>query len=240
VYVRLGFQEGFEMFIDPLYLLFMIPALLIGVWAQVTVKRNVKKYSEVPTRNGMTGREIAQAILDSHGLREVRIEPAQGFLGDHYDSRHKVLRLSPHIYNGRSVTAAGVAAHEVGHAIQDAKNYVWLEFRQKVAPAAAIGSNMAWLFLLGGFIMQSAGLIYVGVAVFSLGVIFALVTLPVEFDASARAKRVLAEMGLVSGEEGRGVTKVLNAAAMTYVAAAVSAILTLAYFLIRAGGMSND
>jgi uncharacterized protein len=228
------------MFIDPLYLLFMIPALIVGVWAQLKVKRNVKKYSQVPTQNGMTGREVAQAILDSQGIRDVRIEAARGFLSDHYDSRHKVLRLSPDIYSGRSVTAAGVAAHEVGHAIQDAKRYLWLEFRQKVAPAAAIGSNMAWLFLLGGFIMQSAGLIYVGVAVFSLGVIFALVTLPVEFDASARAKRVLAEMGLVSGQEAHGVNKVLNAAAMTYVAAAVSAILTLLYFIIRAGGMSND
>lgn len=222
-------------FFDPVYLLFMVPALLIGLWAQLRVKSTVAKYLRVRTRGGMTGAAVAQAILRSEGIRDVRIEATHGFLSDHYDSRHKVLRLSPDNFSGGSVTAVGVAAHEVGHAIQHARAYKPLMFRQAVAPAAAIGSNMAWIFLILGFIIQSAGLVYFGIAAFSLAVLFALITLPVEFDASARARRVLADMGLVTSTEGQGVAKVLNAAAMTYVAAAVAAIAQLLYFLLRAG-----
>jgi Zn-dependent membrane protease YugP len=228
------------LYFDPLYFLFMAPALLIGLWAQLKVKRTVAHYAEVATRGGRTGAEVARSILRAHDIDDVSVEPVRGFLSDHYDSRHKVLRLSPDNYHGRSVTAAGVAAHEVGHAIQHAKRYWPLMFRQAVAPAAAFSSNFALIFILIGFLAGVAGLIYFGIAAFSVGVVFALITLPVEFDASRRAKKVLGEMGLVSGREGKGVAKVLNAAAMTYVAAAVSAIAMLLYFLLRAGLLARD
>jgi Zn-dependent membrane protease YugP len=224
------------MFFDPMYFVFVGPALLLGLWARWRVKSTVKKYAQVATRGGMTGADVAQSILDSEGITDVRIEPVRGFLSDHYDSRHKVLRLSPQIYNGRSVTAAGIAAHEVGHAIQHARNYAPLAFRQVVAPAAAIGSNLSFFLIFGGILLHATGLAWFGVAAFSVAVMFTLVTLPVEFDASARAKRVLTDMGLVTQTEGQGVSAVLNAAAMTYVAAAVAAVAQLAYWIILIGG----
>lgn len=227
------------MFFDPLYLMFMLPAFLIGLWAQLKVKSTVARYAEEPTRSGLSGAEVARAILEREGIRDVAVEPVQGFLSDHYDSRHKVLRLSPDIYHGRSVTAAGVAAHEVGHAIQHAHAYKPLMFRQAVAPAAAIGSNLAMVLLVIGMLVQATGLVYLGILGFSVAVVFTLVTLPVEFDASARAKRVLASLGMVTRSEGEGVNKVLRAAAMTYVAAAVAAIAQLLYFVLRAGMMQS-
>lgn len=227
-------------YFDPMYIVFLAPALIIATWAQIKVKRAVAKYSKVSTRSSMRGVDVAEAILAAHNIKDVRVEPVKGFLSDHYDSRHKVLRLSPDIYHGHSVTAAGIAAHEVGHAIQHATKYAPLVIRQTVAPAAALGSNLAWIFILLGFLVSSTGLVWLGIGAFGIGVVFTLVTLPVEFDASRRAKKVLDDMGLVSGIEGQGVSAVLNAAALTYVAAAVSAIATLFYFLLRAGIFGGD
>jgi len=222
-------------YFDPLYLLFLAPAFLLSIVAQIKVKAAIARWSRVPTRRGMTGADVARAILAQRGIHDVRVEQVGGFLSDHYDSRRKVLRLSPAIYNGRTVAAAGVAAHEVGHAIQHAERYAPLMFRQAVAPAAALGSNLSWLLILGGALLGSLGLMKLGVLAFSLMVVFTVVTLPVEFDASARAKRILLSTGLVSEQEQRGVSACLNAAAMTYVAAAVAAIAQLLYFMLRLG-----
>jgi Zn-dependent membrane protease YugP len=225
---------------DPLYLAFVLPAMALAGWAQWKVKSSIGKWSEVRTRSGMSGAEVARAILAARGIHDVRVEEVQGFLSDHYDSMHKVLRLSPDIFHGRSVAAAGVAAHEVGHAIQHAERYAPLMFRQVVAPAASIGSNLSWFLILGGALMQSAGLTTVGVLLFSVAVFFTLLTLPVEFDASARAKRILDSMGMVTAAEGKGVAACLNAAAMTYVAAAIAAVAQLLYFLLRLGVLSRE
>lgn len=228
------------MFFDPLYLVFMVPAMLLAGWAQWRVTSAFRKYSEVGTRAGMTGADVAHAILDAEGIRDVRVEPVEGFLSDHYDSRGKVLRLSPQNYYGRSVAAAGIAAHEVGHAIQHARRYVFLEMRQTLAPVASIGSSLSWILLIGGMVLQAANLVYLGIAAFALAVVFTLITLPVEFDASKRAKQTLAGMGLITRTEGQGVAAVLNAAALTYVAAAVTAVLQLVYWLLRAGVLGGS
>jgi hypothetical protein len=226
-------------FFDPIYLMFMIPAMLISLLAQAKVKRTFAKYTRVPMGQGMTGADIAHEILLRNGITDVRVEPTQGFLSDHYDSRGKVLRLSPDVYHGRSISSAGVAAHEVGHAIQHSEGYAPLYLRQIVAPMAKLGSNLAWILLMIGFFLQASGFIYAGIIGFSFMVLFTLLTLPVEFDASSRAKRVLQEMGFISQAEGKGVAAVLNAAALTYVAAAITAILQLLYFLLRSGLLGN-
>jgi hypothetical protein len=220
---------------DPLYLALVLPTMLLAFWAQWRVKSAINKWTSVRTLRGVTGAEVARSILAMRGINDVRVEEVGGFLSDHYDSRHKVLRLSPEIFHGRSVAAAGVAAHEVGHAIQHAEKYAPLMFRQAVAPAAAFGSNLSWVLILAGSLMQSGGLVTLGVVAFSVMVFFTVLTLPVEFDASARAKSILLSTGMVTAEEGRGVSACLNAAAMTYVAAAAAAVAQLLYFLIRLG-----
>lgn len=220
---------------DPLYLMLVLPAMGLALFAQWKVKSTIKKWSQVSTRRGQTGADVARAILQQRGIHDVRVEEVQGFLSDHYDSRHKVLRLSPSIYGGRSVAAAGVAAHEVGHAIQHYEKYAPLMFRQVVAPAAAFGSNLSWVLILGGALLQSTGAIALGVAAFGIMVFFTLLTLPVEFDASKRAKQILSQTGMVTGSEAQGVSACLNAAALTYVAAAATAVAQLLYFLIRFG-----
>ncbi len=221
---------------DPLYFLFLAPGLLIAVWATWRVKSNFRKYSNVPIRSGHSGADVARLILRQKGVHDVEVEPASGFLSDHYDSRAKKLRLSPDVYNGRSVAAAGIAAHEAGHALQHAARYSPLILRQTIAPVAAVGSNLSWVFILIGGIVASAGLMKLGLVLFTVFVLFSLITLPVEFDASRRAKDLLPELGVIArGGESVGVQKVLGAAAMTYVAAAVSAIMTLLYYLVRLG-----
>jgi Zn-dependent membrane protease YugP len=230
------------MFFDPLYLVMIAPAMLLALWAQFKVKRVYKKYSEVLTARGATGAEVAAHILRANGLTNVPIEVADGFLSDHYDPRHRVLRLSSGVYNGRSIAAAGIAAHEVGHALQHAKEYGPLVLRTKLAPVAMLGSNLAMILLMIGMFMHAMGLVYLGIIGFTVAVVFTLVTLPVEFDASRRAKELLPQLGLITGGEQAGVAAVLNAAALTYVAAAISAVLQLVYFLLRAGllGGSRD
>lgn len=230
------------MLFDPVYLLFLTPGMLLALWAQWKVKSTFNQYSQVTTRRGWTGAEIARAILDVNRIRDVRIEPVEGFLSDHYDPTEKVLRLSPDVYAGRSVAAAGVAAHEVGHAIQHAEGYRWLTMRSRMVPALTITSQMAMPAILIGFVLMGVGqlglgqlAVVVGAALFAVMVVFQLVTLPVEFDASRRALRAIERGGLVTADEHVGARKVLQAAAVTYVAAAVTSVLQLLYFLYRAG-----
>jgi len=221
---------------DPLYLVFMIPALVLSLVAQMWVKSAMKKYSRVPARSGVTGAHVAREILRRDGIDNVKIERVSGWLSDHYDPRSRTLRLSPDNYDGRSVAALGVAAHEAGHAIQHARNYTPLLLRQTMAPLAMFGSNFAFFFIIGGFILGMAGLVHVGIILFAAGVAFSLITLPVEFNASARAKHLLPQLGFIQrGDEMTGVIRVLNAAALTYLAAALAALLQLLYFLYRAG-----
>ncbi len=220
----------------------MIPVFILSAYASMKVKSTFSKFSKVATRSGMTGAEVARRILDSNNLGNVSVEIAKGFLSDHYDPGAKVVRLSPDVYNGRSVSAFGVAAHETGHAIQHAKSYAPLSLRNMMVPMASFGSNLSWIIIMVGMFIQAMGLIKLGIILFTVVVVFQVLTLPVEFDASARAKKILSEFAYVTGDEARGVSKVLNAAAMTYVAAAVSSVMTLIYFLLRSGllGGSDD
>ncbi len=190
----------------------------------------------------MSGAEAAARILRDQGLTHVGIEPARGFLGDHYDPRHKVLRLSPDVYQGRSLAAVGIAAHEAGHAIQDQAGYAPLALRNAIVPLANFGSNAPWIILLAGFVLQSFNLIVAGIVLFSAVVLFQLINLPVEYDASSRAREVLVSSRILSEDELPPVRRVLNAAALTYVAATLTAVLTLLYYLMRSGllgGRSN-
>lgn len=228
------------MIFDPLYLVFMAPAFLLSLWASMKVKSQFNKYSQVGA--GMTGAQAAAEVLRAGGVRDVRIERVSGFLSDHYDPTHKVLRLSPEVYDTRSIAAVGVGAHEAGHAIQHKQAYSMLTLRSALVPVASIGSSMSWIIIIAGAFLNMTNLTWLGIIFFSAVVVFQLITLPVEFDASARAKQLLWETGVISlGSERSGVASVLNAAALTYVAAAVSAITTLIYFIIRFGmGGSDD
>lgn len=228
--------------IDPLYWIMMAPVLLLSLWASIRVKSTFNKYSRVATASGLTGAEVAMQILRRNGLTNVSVTETSGFLSDHYDPTKRVVRLSPNVFRSNSIAAVGVAAHETGHAVQHAKAYSPLVLRNTMVPIASIGSNMAWIVIIAGFILGAMGLVKVGIVLFSAVVIFQLVTLPVEFNASSRAKEMLASYGLVSRTELAGVNSVLSAAAMTYVAAAASSIVTLLYFLLRAGilGGSDD
>jgi uncharacterized protein len=223
------------MFFDPLYLLLIAPAAILAAYAQWKVHSSFSQASQLVPASGATGGEAAAVILRQAGMSNVEIEPAEGFLSDHYDPRHKVLRLSPDVLNGRSLAAVGVAAHEAGHAIQDAQGYPLLKLRNGLVPLASLGGNLSWILMLAGFLMQSFGLILIGIAAFSLTVLFQLINLPVEFDASRRAKELLLKIGLVKPEEAPAVRKVLSAAALTYVAATLMSALQLLYFLMRAG-----
>ena len=223
------------MIFDPLYLVILGVGFVLSMGAQFWVKSAVKRWSDVPIGRGMTGREVAEAILRARGIEGVKVEPVQGFLSDHYDPRSRTLRLSPDIYNGRSVSAAGIAAHEVGHAIQHQDGYLPMKLRQRMVPAANIGTSLGIWVTIGGIFIGVMELAVLGVVLFGAAVAFTLVTLPVEFDASSRAKKVLVGQGIVTGEEARGVSQVLNAAAATYVAAAVASVLQLLYWAYRAG-----
>jgi uncharacterized protein len=231
------------MYFDPFWLLIAVPTTLLSLWASWNVKATFKKYSQVASRRGWTGAEAARELISRRGAHGVRVEETSGFLSDHYDPGAKVLRLSPDVYHGRSLSALGVAAHEAGHAIQHATNYGPLGFRSLIVRPATIGSNLGTVIAGLGLAAQSTGMVWVGVVMFSAFVLFTLVTLPVEFDASNRAVAALEASGMIEPFEVPGTRAVLRAAAMTYVAAAVSAILQLLYFLWRAGilgGRSDD
>jgi|LakMenEpi05Aug10_1017310.scaffolds.fasta_scaffold03332_1 Zn-dependent membrane protease YugP len=226
----------FAMFMfDPLYWLMVGPTILLALWASFKVQSTFREYQQFGVRSGMNGAEAARAVANAGGARDVTIEETDGFLSDHYDPTSKTLRLSPDVYHGRSIAAIAVAAHEAGHAIQHAKAYTWLTFRSQMVPMVKIGSMLwIWVFLAGMLISSMPWLQTVGIILFSATVVFQLVTLPVEFDASNRAKAVLAHTGIVSTqEEAQGVSKVLGAAAMTYVAGALTAIMTLLHLIIR-------
>jgi len=229
------------MFFDPLWLVFAAPGMLLAAFAQWRVSSTFRRYAEVATDRGLSGAEVAAAILRVSNIRDVRIEPVPGMLSDHYDPTSKTLRLSPDVYSGRSVSAAGVAAHEVGHALQHAQGYAFLQMRSALVPALSLTSRVAMPALMLGMILAASGsalgslVMYVGIAAFAVMVLFQLVTLPVEFDASKRALVALEQGGIVTQRELGGARSVLSAAALTYVAAAVSSALQLLYFLFRAG-----
>lgn len=220
--------------LDPLYWMMLAPALILGFWAQMRVKSAFAAAERV--RAPMSGAAAARYVLDSAGLQDVAIEPVQGFLSDHYDPRHKVLRLSPHVYQEHSMAAVGVAAHEAGHALQDARNYGPLAIRNAVVPVANFGGGISFFLLMAGALMGAANLILLGIVAYSAVVFFQLVNLPVEFDASRRAKAQLDSLGVVPLAQQEHVRSVLNAAAWTYVAGTLQAVLTLLYFILRFGG----
>ena len=223
------------MMFDPVYLLFIAPALLLSLWASWRTRSAFKKYSRVPTARGLTGAQAARVLLDTGGVHDVEIVPAQGFLSDHYNPVTKKLALSEAVYGSTSVAAVGVACHEAGHALQHAQRYAPLWLRTALVPTANIGSKFGYFGMLFGLILQVQGLFVIGALLFAAVVLFQLVTLPVEYDASNRAKRLAFEHGLVFDQERVGMAKVLDAAALTYVAAAISSLMTLLYFLLRSG-----
>lgn len=219
--------------IDPLYIMIIAPVFLLSLWATIRVKTTFNKYSQIGSSSGLSGSEVARLILRQNGLGHVEVIETEGFLSDHYDPRHKVVRLSPEVYRSTSIAAIGVAAHETGHAIQHARQYAPLVLRNTMVPVASIGSNLSWIIIFAGLLLQMANLLVLGIILFTSVVAFQVVTLPVEFNASARAKEVLASYGILNSREIEGVNKVLSAAAMTYVAAAASAIATLLYYVLR-------
>ena len=224
-------------FFDPVYLIFLIPGIALSLWASARTKRAFNKWGKV--RAGMTGAEAARRMLNSAGLYDVKIGRASGFLSDHYDPRTRSLALSPDVHDRPSIAAVGVACHEAGHAIQHANAYAPLQLRSAMVPLASIGSNLGWIVMMVGVFISAMGLVQLGVLLFAATVAFQLVTLPVEFDASKRAKELVVDYGILAPHERVGVDKVLNAAAWTYVAAAVAGILTLLYYLFRFGAMDD-
>jgi hypothetical protein len=224
-------------YFDPLYFLLIAPAFLLALYAQVKVKSAFARYRRVGTSTGMTGAQAARRILDVNGLSDVTIEATRGWLSDHYDPRSKTLRLSPEVYATPSIAATGIAAHEAGHALQHASGYAPLKFRNAIVPTAAIGSWLAFpLIFIGLFFASLKGLALVGFALFTVFVIFQVMTLPVELDASRRAKKAIADLGIIrTHEEAVGVSSMLSAAALTYVAATISALAQLLYFALRLG-----
>lgn len=225
------------MFYDPTYLCFMLPGMLLVMLASWYVNSAYRKWSQVRTRSGLTGAEAAQRLIYNGGLSGVQIQGIGGQLTDNYDPRSKVLNLSQGVANSPSVAAVAIAAHELGHAMQDHEGYFPLRFRAALVPMVNIGSWLGWIMILAGLFLRITNLAWLGVLFFSGGAVFALATLPVEFNASARAKRLLAETGIISGEdEQAGVNNVLNAAALTYVAGLAAAILQLLYFVTLVGG----
>jgi Zn-dependent membrane protease YugP len=232
------------MFLNPLYFVFMLPGLAFMLWAQRKVRGNYEKYSKVRNNAGVTGAQAARRVLDSQGLQDVTIEQVQGELSDHYDPRTRVLRLSSGVYGIPSIAAIGIAAHEAGHAIQHARAYAPMQWRTALVPAVNIGSNLGFMVIFLGIIIGIAQLAWLGVALFGLATVFALLTLPVEFDATRRAKAALVQVGLVDsgvsgGEESKGVARVLDAAAWTYVAGFASSLLTLLYYVMMISGMGG-
>jgi Zn-dependent membrane protease YugP len=226
-------------YLDPTYLIFMLPGLLLMMIAQGYVSSAYRKWSQVMAQSRLTGAQAAQRLISAGGLN-VEVEGVRGKLSDHYDPRQKVLRLSEGVYNSPSVAALAIAAHELGHAMQDRDSYLPLRLRAALVPAVNIGSYLGWILILIGLILRQTNLAWLGVLVFSGGAIFALATLPVELNASARAKELLTNTGMIIGEEERkGVNKVLNAAALTYVAGLVTAVMQLLYFITMVGGMGG-
>lgn len=227
------------MFFDPVYLLFSAPALILMIYAQIKVMSAYGKYSKVANMRGATGAQVARTIMGASGIKDVDIEETPGQLSDHYDPKGKVLRLSQGVFGSTSVAAMGISAHEVGHAIQDHTGFYMMKVRNFLVPVANLGSWLGYIFFILGVIIRMSGLVWLGVAFFSAAVLFALITLPVELDASRRAKKMLNGLGLVSIMEQKAVSAVLSAAALTYVASLLQAVSSLMYFVFAALGMSR-
>lgn len=227
------------MFFDPMYFIFALPALLLGLWAQMRVRSSFNQYSQVRSYSGISGAQAARSILDANGLYNVAVERVQGFLSDHYDPTSKTLRLSPDVYDSPSLAAVGVAAHEAGHALQDQQAYGPLKLRSAMVPAVQIGSWLGPIIFFVG-LMMTPTIAWLGLIIFGLTAAFTLVTLPVEFDASKRAKQLLVAQGILGQQELVGVNKVLDAAALTYVAAAAQAVSTLLYYAFILMGRRDD
>ncbi len=222
------------MIFDPLYLILAIPGILLGMYASWKTKSTFQHYARYTAASRLTGAQAARRLLDDEGLRNVGVERARGFLSDHYDPRSRTLRLSESVFDSPSLSAIGVACHEAGHAIQHAQAYAPLKLRSALVPITQVSTNLVYIVFILGAVMNLAGLMQAAVWMFTVVVLFTLVTLPVEWDASARAKRLMVSAGIVNAREQEDAAKVLNAAFLTYVAALVSALLTLLYFILRA------
>ncbi|MCI5636773.1 MAG: zinc metallopeptidase [Sarcina ventriculi] len=229
----------YGMFFDPTFII-LVPALIVSAWAQFKVSSTFNEYERIDSFNRYSGYNVARMLLDDAGLYDVQIETVRGKLSDHYDPTKRILRLSSGIYNGTSVAALGVAAHEVGHAIQHKEKYSALIFRNSIAPAVNFASSMSWLLFIAGIILNFSGLTTVGILLFSAVVVFQLVTLPVEFNASSRALKLLEQRGILYGNEVNGAKKVLNAAALTYVAATLMAVSQLLRLIVLSDRNSNN
>jgi len=233
-------------FFDPMYLAFMLPPLIFMIYAQAKVNSTFKKYSKMPNSQHVTGAEAALSLLRANDLSNVKVEGVKGKLGDHYDPSKKVLRLSPEVANTPSVAALGIVAHEVGHAVQDKTRYAFMRLRSSLVPAANLGSTMGWIFIMIGMIAYGFGMAFggivfsLGIILFAIAVLFSLITLPVEFNASNRARAMLRSTGMVTTQEYEGASAVLSAAALTYVAAMLQALAQLLYFVLMFLGMGRD
>lgn len=223
-----------------MYLLYFAIIVLIPLWAQMRVKSTFAKYSQVRSASSRRGAEVAREILNANGLYDVGVEEGRGFLSDHYDPRSKTVRLSPENFHGHSIAAAAVAAHECGHAIQDSHGYVFLRFRSALVPVANFGSNVSWILIMIGLLAHATNMLLLGIIFMAAAVLFQIVTLPVEFNASSRAMDQVVSLGLISNREEREARKVLNAAALTYVAAAAVAVLELLRLVLIYTGMSRN
>lgn len=226
-------------YLDPLYIVMMLPAIALAAFASFMVKSTFAKYSKITAYSGMTGAQAAARMLQRNGIYDVQIEGSNGFLSDHYDPTKKVLRLSPDVYNANSLAAIGIACHEAGHALQHASSYAPLFLRTTLVPVTNFSSRFSFYVLLAGMLFRVPGLIYIGCGMFAVAFVFSVVTLPVEWNASARAKQYIVSSGIVSPSQEADSGKVLNAAFLTYVAAAVSSLLTLLYYLMRAGVLGS-
>jgi uncharacterized protein len=225
------------MFYNPYYLLFMAPAFILTMLAQIYVNSTYRKWQRVPASSGISGAEAAARLTNFAGLYDVEIQSVRGKLSDHYDPRSKVLRLSDGVYRGNSVASLAIAAHELGHAMQDQEEYLPLRFRSMLVPVVNIGSYLGWILIMAGLLLRFTDLAWLGVFVFSGGALFSLATLPVELNASRRARALLTNSGLIRSEkEQRGVSAVLNAAALTYIAALFTAIMQLIYWASLVAG----
>lgn len=222
-------------FFDPMYLIIIAPGLLLSLWASFRVKSAFNKYSQVRSARGLTGAEAAEEMLRNAGLSDVKVVPTSGMLSDNYNPLTRTLNLSEEVYGSNSIAAIGVATHEAGHALQHAAHYGPLWVRTALVPTASIGSGIGYFVMVLGLIFHSLNMVLAGAILFSCVLLFQVVTLPVEFDASHRAKLKVVEEGIITAQEREGMDRVLNAAALTYVAAAISTLLTLLYFLMRAG-----
>jgi uncharacterized protein len=227
-------------FFDPMYLCFMIPAIALMGFASWYVRHSYNKWSKVRASSGLTGHQAAQRLISTGSLYGVQVQGTAGQLSDHYDPRNKTLFLSEGVAHSPSVAAVAISAHELGHALQDAEEYFPMKVRSMLVPAVNIGSNLGWILIMIGLVLRQVNIAWIGVAVFSAGAVFALATLPVEFNASARAKQLLYQTGIIqTEEEQRGVNQVLNAAALTYVAGLITAVMQLLYYVFLIGGMGG-